>query len=149
MCACYVLGTVVSGHALVGTLACYLGPLVATTPVGGGAPEPGSRVYYAVKVLDALVYVFLPQLMMLLLRLLQGRPLLHRMVGRSVLIGDCPWVAQSVEAFASKLFACSYAMTAVAFACANPADHLVHRHTHRVVREGCSRSRAPMAASRP
>ena len=98
--------------------------------------SPDSRAYYAVKTLDALVYVFLPQLMMLLLRLLQRRPLLHRMVGRSVLIGDCPWVAQCVEAFASKLFACSYSATAVAVASANPADHLVHRHTHRVVRGG-------------
>ena len=34
----------------------------------------------------------------MLLRLLQGRPLLHRVAGRSLLIGDVPWVAQSLEA---------------------------------------------------
>ena len=34
----------------------------------------------------------------MLLRLLQGRPILHRVAGRSLLIGDVPWVAQSLEA---------------------------------------------------
>ena len=33
------------------------------------------------------------------------RPWLHRIAGRSLLIGDIPWVAQSMEAFVSKLFA--------------------------------------------
>jgi len=69
-----------------------------------------------------------------LLRLLQGRPWLHRVAGRSVLIGDVPWVAQSVEAFASKLFALAYSIATCTFFSANPVDHLVHRHTHRVVR---------------
>ena len=35
---------------------------------------------------------------MLLIRLVQRRPLLHRMTGRTVVIGDVPWVAQSAEA---------------------------------------------------
>ena len=47
-----------------------------------------------------------------------------------------PWVAQSVEAFASKLFALAYKNASITVASGNPADHLVHRHTHRVVR-GC------------
>ena len=83
---------------------------------------------------DAAVFIFLPQLMMLLIRVLQRRPLLHRMTARTVVIGDIPWVAQCVEAFLSKLVACSYSATSLTVFSANPADHLVHRMTHRVVR---------------
>jgi hypothetical protein len=68
------------------------------------------------------------------LRILQRRPWLHRVAGRSVLVGDIPWVAQAVEAFASKCFALSYSISTASFSSANPNDHLVHRHTHRVVR---------------
>ena len=51
------------------------------------------------------------------------------------MIGDpCPWVAQSAEAFLSKIFACSYSIAGLNVLSGNPADHLVHRHTHRVVR---------------
>jgi len=56
------------------------------------------------------------------------------MVGRTVVIGDIPWVAQSAEAFLSKIFACSYSIAGLNVLSGNPADHLVHRHTHRVVR---------------
>lgn len=45
----------------------------------------------------------MPQINITLLRLFQGRNLLHRMVGRTVAIGDIPWVAQSAEAFLSKV----------------------------------------------
>ena len=59
----------------------------------------------------------------------------HRMVGRTVVVGDpCPWVAQSAEAFLGKIFACSYSIAGCNVLSGNPADHLVHRHTHRVVR---------------
>jgi hypothetical protein len=51
-----------------------------------------------------------------------------------VVIGDCPWVAQATEAFLSKLFASSYSIAGLNVLSGNPADHLVHRHTHRVVR---------------
>ena len=52
-----------------------------------------------------------------------------------MVIGDpCPWVAQSAEAFLSKIFACSYSIAGLNVLSGNPADHLVHRHTHRVVR---------------
>jgi len=78
----------------------------------------------------------LPWWTTVLLRLWQGRPWLHRVAGRSLLIGDVPWVAQSAEAFLSKLFALSYSIAGLSVASANPMDHLVHRHTHRVVR-GC------------
>ena len=56
------------------------------------------------------------------------------MVGRTVVIGDIPWVAQSAEAFLSKIFAVSYSIAGLNVLSANPVDHLVHRHTHRVVR---------------
>uniref|UniRef100_A0A7S1VZX5 EF-hand domain-containing protein n=1 Tax=Ditylum brightwellii TaxID=49249 RepID=A0A7S1VZX5_9STRA len=56
------------------------------------------------------------------------------MVGRTVVIGDIPWVAQAAEAFLSKIFACSYSIAGLNVLSANPSDHLVHRHTHRVVR---------------
>ena len=50
------------------------------------------------------------------------------------MVGDCPWVAQAAEAFLSKIFACSYSIAGLNVLSGNPADHLVHRHTHRVVR---------------
>lgn len=56
------------------------------------------------------------------------------MVGRTVVIGDCPWVAQCAEAFLSKIFATSYSIAGCNVLSGNPVDHLVHRHTHRVVR---------------
>ena len=64
---------------------------------------------------------------MILIRIAQRWPFLHRMAGRSIVIEDVPWVAQSTEAFASKLFACSCSNTTPAFYSGNPADHLVHR----------------------
>ena len=51
-------------------------------------------------------------------------------------MGDTPWVAQSLEAFTSKLFALSYSVATLGVSSGNPLDHLVHRHTHRVVRGG-------------
>lgn len=75
-----------------------------------------------------------PHAFAVLLRLLQGRPWHHRVAGRSLVIGDVPWVAQSLEAFLSKLFALSYSIASLNVLSGNPTDHLVHRHTHRVVR---------------
>jgi hypothetical protein len=89
---------------------------------------------YVARFLDSLIYFFLPQINIVILRLIQGRDLRHRMVGRTVVIGDCPWVAQAADAFLSKLFACSYSIAGLNVLSGNPADHLVHRHTHRVVR---------------
>lgn len=70
----------------------------------------------------------------LVLRIIEGRNLRHRMVGRTVVIGDCPWVSQCAEAFLGKIFACSYSIAGCGVLSGNPTDHLVHRHTHRVVR---------------
>ena len=87
-----------------------------------------------VRFLDAIIYFFLPQINVIILRLIQKRNLRHRMVGRTVVIGDIPWVAQAGEAFLSKLFACSYSIAGLNVLSGNPVDHFVHRHTHRVVR---------------
>lgn len=51
-----------------------------------------------------------------------------------MVIGDIPWVAQAADAFLSKIFAVSYSIAGINVLHGNPADHLVHRHTHRVVR---------------
>lgn len=133
------------------TLLLGVTPIGALTGVAIGTPLPAPLsvpavgsvesfpawvwgVRYLVAIIDTVIYAFLPWWTTVLIRLLQRRPWLHRVSGRSVLIGDVPWVAQSVEAFASKLFALSYSIASCTFASANPADHLVHRHTHRVVR---------------
>jgi len=70
----------------------------------------------------------------MLLRMVQGRSMLHRLGTRTVVIGDVPWVSQSLEAFTSKLFASAYSIASVNVYSGNPADHLVHRFTHRVTR---------------
>jgi len=89
---------------------------------------------FSVSILDAAIYFWLPQINITLLRLIQGRNIRHRMVGRTVVIGDIPWVAQAADAFLSKIFACSYSIAGLNVLSGNPSDHFVHRHTHRVVR---------------
>ena len=118
----YILVTVVSGHLLIGSVIQSMGFSVR------------SKLSYLFRLLDALVYFFLPQINILLIRIVQKRPLRHRMVARTVVIGDIPWVAQAAEAFLSKIFACSYSIAGVTVHSANPSDHLVHKMTHRVVR---------------
>eukprot|EP00581_Thalassiosira_minuscula_P013408 CAMPEP_0183716566 /NCGR_PEP_ID=MMETSP0737-20130205/10436_1 /TAXON_ID=385413 /ORGANISM="Thalassiosira miniscula, Strain CCMP1093" /LENGTH=1583 /DNA_ID=CAMNT_0025945857 /DNA_START=119 /DNA_END=4870 /DNA_ORIENTATION=+ len=118
----YVFGTVVSGFPLISGLAKAFGL--------SGSED----FFYVIRALDACIYFWLPQINITILRLFQGRNLRHRMVGRTVVVGDVPWVAQSAEAFLSKIFACSYSIAGLNVLSGNPADHLVHRHTHRVVR---------------
>lgn len=109
-------------------------PLVSGIAYSAGLRNDEPILYFT-RFLDALIYFWLPQINILILRIVQGRNLRHRMVGRTVVIGDpCPWVAQSAEAFLSKIFACSYSIAGLNVLSGNPADHLVHRHTHRVVR---------------
>ena len=91
ICFAYIVITVTSGY-----------PLISGVGVAAGV-----EATWALRVMgffDALLYVFLPQLACLAIRVAQRRPLLHRMTARSVVIGDCPWVSQSMEAFVSKLF---------------------------------------------
>ncbi|KAK3270697.1 hypothetical protein CYMTET_20918 [Cymbomonas tetramitiformis] len=118
--AMYIVITVVAGVPPASTLYSFLGD-DATVP----------KLFLLV---DAVLYVFLPLWITFLLRLLHGRTVLHRLGTRTVVVGDVPWVSQSIDAFLSKLFACSYSIASIHVLSGNPADHFVHRHTHRVVR---------------
>jgi hypothetical protein len=113
----YVVVTVTSGLPLISALAKVCGL------------TGSERAFYIIRFLDALIYFWLPQINITIIRLYERRNLRHRMVGRTVVVGDCPWVAQSAEAFLSKIFACSYSIAGLNVLSGNPADHLVHRHT--------------------
>lgn len=118
----YIIGTVTSGY-----------PLFQAISIAAGLSRSHS-VFYLPRFLDSLLYIFMPHICILVLRMIQGRNLMHRFSNRTVVIGDCPWVAQAAEAFLGKLFACSYGLASVNVLSGNPADHLLHRHTHRIVR---------------
>jgi hypothetical protein len=107
-------------------------PMVTGLAIAGGLDTEWG--FYVTRFIDAAIYFFLPQLNIIILRLVQKRNLRHRMVARTVVIADIPWVAQAADAFLSKIFACSYSVAGINVLHGNPADHLVHRHTHRVVR---------------
>ena len=149
--AAYIAATVLAGATPLSAAyaAAYTAAAPATAPAAAlcafdnlslSSPEAANErtsyvaVSYVIRLLDSLIYIFLPWWTTTLLRLLQGRPLLHRVAGRTVLIADIPYVAQAVEAYLSKLFALSYSIANISVASSNPTDHLVHRHTHRVVR---------------
>ena len=117
----YIVGTVTAGYPLITGVAVLCG--LATT-----------WVFYITRFFDALIYAFLPQISITIIRLIQGRNLLHRMTARTIVIGDIPWVSQCADAFLSKIFACSYSAAGITVLSGNTNDHLVHRHTHRVVR---------------
>lgn len=117
----YIVVTVTIGYPLI-------------TGIAHGCGLDTEWAFYITRFFDSLLYFFLPQINITIIRLVQGRNLLHRMVGRTAVIGDIPWVAQSAEAFLSKIFARSYSIAGLGVLSGNPADHLVHRHTHRVVR---------------
>ena len=127
----YIGATVIGGGTPLSAV------LAAATEGGGGNEDDDGTPRWAaalVGVLDTLVYAFLPWWTTVLIRLLQRRPWLHRVAGRTLVVCDVPYVAQTLEAFASKLFALTYSMTALTVCSGNPSDHMVHRHTHRVVR---------------
>lgn len=111
----YIVGTVTSGY-----------PLITGIAIATGLPAD-SWGFYLTRFFDALVYFFLPQINIIIIRLIQKRNLRHRMTGRTVVVGDIPWVAQSVEAFLSKIFARSYSIAGISVLSGNPSDHLVHR----------------------
>ena len=73
----YVVGTVTSGY-----------PLVTGIAIGAGLDTEWA--FYVTRFIDALIYFFLPQINIIIIRLVQGRELKHRMVGRTVVIGDIP-----------------------------------------------------------
>lgn len=117
----YIMATVISGYPLASAIA-------------KGAGLVNSSAWYFVKLVDALIYFYLPQINVLIVRVIQRRAIRHRMVGRTVVIADIPWVSQAADAFLSKIFAVSYSIAGLNVLSGNPADHFVHRHTHRVVR---------------
>lgn len=119
MCFIYIFVTVTSGFPLVYAITQW-------------AKTPGTA--YIARFLDSCIFFFLPQICIILIRIFQRRNLLHRMTGRTVMIGDIPWVAQCADAFLSKCFAVSYSIAGLNVLSGNPVDHFVHRHTHRVVR---------------
>ncbi|KAK3287859.1 hypothetical protein CYMTET_4650 [Cymbomonas tetramitiformis] len=124
--AVYIVVTVVLGVPPATMISCaVLGVRPMDRPV---------YVSLVANTVDAILYIFLPLWMTILLRLWEKRHPLHRLGTRTVVVGDVPWVAQSIEAFLSKLFGCSYSIASLNVASGNPVDHLVHRHTHRVVR---------------
>eukprot|EP00536_Pseudo-nitzschia_multiseries_P000329 jgi/Psemu1/233447/estExt_Genewise1.C_40265 len=122
MCFLYVFVTVTSGW-----------PLVSAIGHAFGVVE-GHIITYFLRFLDSCIYFWLPQICITIIRIVQGRDLRHRMVGRTVVIGDIPWVSQCADAFLSKCFAVSYSIAGLNVLHGNPSDHFVHRHTHRVVR---------------
>ena len=129
----YIGATVISGGTPLSAV------LAAAAEDGGGDGSGGDGgvprwAAALVGVLDTLIYAFLPWWTTVLIRLLQRRPWLHRVAGRSLVVCDVPYVAQTLEAFASKLFALTYSITALNVYSGNAIDHMVHRHTHRVVR---------------
>lgn len=82
----YIVATVTSGYPLISGIAMALG-------------LQSEWAYHVTRFFDSLIYFWLPQINITILRVVQGRNLRHRMVGRTVVIGDCPWVSQAAEAF--------------------------------------------------
>ena len=119
---------------------------VATLAGGGarrrrGAPLPW-RVAAAARASTS-VYVFLPQLATLLVRL-AGAGRCSTGWSGALVIGDCPW-SRSAPRPSLKLFACSYSAAGLHVYSGNPADHLVHRSRTASCAARCSRSAAPTA----
>ena len=72
-----------------------LAQFVANRSLICAATKEQSLVHkHVVGFVDAIIYTFLPIWMTILLRLVERRPWLHRQGGRSLLIGDVPWVSQ-------------------------------------------------------
>ena len=81
MCFLYIFVTVTWGW-----------PLVSAIGSAFGVVE-GDIVTYFLRFLDSCIYFWLPQICITIIRIFQGRNLRHRMVGRTVVIGDIPWVS--------------------------------------------------------
>ena len=104
----YIVGTVTAGY-----------PLVSGIGSASGL-DADSWIFFILRFVDSLIYFWLPQINIVILRLIQGRNLKHRMVQRTVVIADIPWVAQCAEAFLSKLFANSYSIAGLNVLSGNP-----------------------------
>lgn len=67
-------------------------PLLCAIGRGFGVPDE-HRITYLFRFLDSCIFFWLPQIFITIIRIFQGRNLRHRMVGRTVVIGDIPWVS--------------------------------------------------------
>ncbi|EFN56099.1 expressed protein [Chlorella variabilis] len=128
LAAAYIAGTVISGYPVVHAI------VDAITAAADAAPEVRTASSHAALVFDSMIYIWCGILAACLLRLVQRRPLLARWGKRTLVVADVPYVSQCVEAFVSKRFALSYGIASIEVHAANPADHLVHKFTHRVAR---------------
>lgn len=129
--ALYILATVIAHKTPLSAIVNALAP--SGTPAQCDA-APHLWVQSLTGLVDALIYIFLPIWTTWLVRLALGIPCMHRIAGRTLLIGDAPWVSQSLDNFVSKLFSLSYSIASIDVKSANPLDHLLHRHTHRITR---------------
>lgn len=66
-------------------------PLISA--IGSASGVAGESVEFFLRFLDSCIYFWLPQICITIIRIFQGRNLRHRMVGRTVVIGDIPWVS--------------------------------------------------------
>ena len=106
-----------------------------TAPEWYGRVKVFTALYYVAGALDAALFIFLPAIATVSLRLAQGRQALARVKGRRTLvIADVPMVHQLLEMYVSKLFSLSFGIAGVDVHGANGLDHFVHRFTHRVAR---------------
>ena len=119
--AAYIFATVISGYPL------FYG-------IGRAAGVESSAVNHILRTFDACLYIWIWHISCLVLRLLTGRPLLARFGKRTLVVADVPYVNQTLETYVSKLFALSYGIASIDVHGTNPADHFVHRFTHRVAR---------------
>ena len=117
----YIMITVVSGY-----------PLFSLALIG--QDSPAAAVVYAVRVLDAVLFIMLPKVFSYLLRILEGRTVLARQGKRTLVICDVPWVHQNLENYVTKLFALSYSFLNVEVHGTCAHDDMVHNFTHRVSR---------------
>ena len=106
MCFIYIFVTVTSGW-----------PLATAIGSAFGATE-GGIITYLVRFLDSCIYFWLPQICITIIRIFQGRNLRHRMVGRTIVIGDIPWVRMVTkrDRYAkTTLFVCTHTHTHTPF----------------------------------
>lgn len=123
----------------------FLQPVFPSNLLGGLASMTGWPIPELIgTVLDSVLFVaangifaiiLFPWLVTLGLRVLQSRyPLLARTGKRTLVIGDIPYVHQTLEAFVSKIFSLSYGFASLDVHAGNPRDHYLPRFGHRIVR---------------
>mmetsp|Transcript_5234 Transcript_5234/g.9361 ORF Transcript_5234/g.9361 Transcript_5234/m.9361 type:complete len:666 (-) Transcript_5234:2682-4679(-) len=93
-------------------------PFVTGLCAAAGLQHEWAR--YITRFVDALIYIWLPQINILILRKKQGRTLRHRMVARNVIIGD-PWL------FAHRHMECELKYNRYRFACSTSTLFQKHR----------------------